>query len=269
MLELLSCGYHYVHPDGLTIDRPRGAGNYAFVFFKSLAEIVVDGRSISVEPGTHIIFGPDTSYLYRHLELPFVNDWFHCIGNDIEQLLTELDYDLNEPVKAVDDLQISRGVMELRRIQSNGGRLAGRILDTELRGFLMKLANATQAAPLPEKVSGYYGAFVDLRSALYNAPHERTTVEELAARVNMSKSYFQHSYKQFFGVPVMTDMIAARLEYAKYLLKNSRLSVSDVSDLCGYDNDTHFMRQFKKYVRVTPKHYRHASDAAAPDRSPV
>ncbi|CAI6049012.1 AraC family transcriptional regulator [Cohnella sp. JJ-181] len=266
MLDLLSCGYHHVHPDGITIDRPKGAGNYAFVFFKSRAEVIVRGRSMNVEPGTHIVFGPNTPHLYRELERPFANDWFHCVGEEMGALMAELEYPLDEPVKAVDALQISRGVIELRRVQSNGGRLAGRILDLELRGFMMKLANATKAAPLPEKVSGYYGAFVDLRSSLFNAPHERTSVEELASRVNLSKSYFQHSYKQFFGVPVMTDMIAARLEYAKYLLKNSRLSVAEVASLCGYDNDTHFMRQFKKYVRVTPKRYR---DAGAPDRGPV
>jgi len=256
MLNLISAGYHFIHPEGITIDRPAGAGNYAFVFFKSRAEIVVHGKPMSVDPGTHILFRPDTPHLYRDFEPPFVNDWFHCEGEGMDKLLDELQYPADEPLQAVDAQQISRNVMELQRILSHRGRLSDRILDLELRGFFMKMVDARRSAPFPDERSRHYGAFVELRSALYNAPHERDSVEALASRVNMSKSYFQHTYKQFFGVPVMTDLIAARLEYAKYLLQSSKLSVAEVSGLCGYDNDTHFMRQFKKHVGATPKKYR-------------
>ena len=66
------------------------------------------------------------------------------------------------------------------------------------------------------------------------------------------QSYFQHIYKELFGCSVVTDMINRRLEYAKYLLQNSSLSIAAISKMCGNENDTHFMRQFKCFVGVTP-----------------
>jgi AraC family transcriptional regulator of arabinose operon len=82
------------------------------------------------------------------------------------------------------------------------------------------------------------------------------TVEQIASRINLSKSYFQHIYKELFGCSVVSDMIYSRLEYAKYLLKNSSLSVSAIAKMCGYENDTHFMRQFKRFEGITPSQFR-------------
>jgi AraC family transcriptional regulator of arabinose operon len=55
---------------------------------------------------------------------------------------------------------------------------------------------------------------------------------------------------------VVIDIINSRLEYAKYLLVNSSLSIAAISKMCGYENDTHFMRQFKKFVGLTPSQFK-------------
>lgn len=49
MITMLSCGYNFIHKDGITIDRPAGAGNYAFVFFKNKAELILDGKLLAAE----------------------------------------------------------------------------------------------------------------------------------------------------------------------------------------------------------------------------
>ncbi|MHA2856026.1 helix-turn-helix domain-containing protein [Paenibacillus lautus] len=78
--------------------------------------------------------------------------------------------------------------------------------------------------------------------------------------MNMSRSYFQHKYKQIFGISVINDIILNRLGYASYLLKNTSYAISHISGICGYENDVHFMRQFKKYVGLTPSEYRGRAD---------
>ncbi|MEI0735875.1 AraC family transcriptional regulator [Paenibacillus sp. JTLBN-2024] len=54
-------------------------------------------------------------------------------------------------------------------------------------------------------------------------------------------------------------MINGRLEHAKYLLDNSSLPIAAIAKMCGYENDTHFMRQFKKFVGETPSGYKKRS----------
>ncbi|GIO14382.1 hypothetical protein J19TS2_39370 [Cohnella xylanilytica] len=255
MIELLGCGYRYVHPEGIFIDRPHGSGDYAFVFFRNRS-VVAAGRMRTIcERDSYILFGPTTPHSYRESELPFVNDWFHCIGEEMGPLLDELRLPADTLLPATDPSLISRSVMEMHRIRKTGGPLKNRILDGEIRSLLMKLSNLRDLS-LTEKQGRYYRQFSELRDELFNSPQRRYSVDQLASRLGLSASYFQHLYKELFGCSVVADIIAGRLEYAKYLLQHSASSVSQVAALCGYEHDTHFMRQFKKFVGVTPGQYK-------------
>jgi len=256
MIRLISCGYNFIHRDGITIDRPTGAGNYAFVFFRSNSKVVLDGRLLAVEKNSYIIFSPVTPHLYRELQKPFVNDWFHCDGNEVMELLMQLNLPLDTLIKALDPLLITRCIRELHSINKLGGPLRDKIIDSEFRTLFMKLSNLLERNNLSDKTSRYFRQFSELRGELYSSPQTHLPVKSIAARVNLSKSYFQHIYKELFGCSVVSDIINSRLEYAKYLLGNSSLSIAAISQMCGYENDTHFMRQFKRFVGVTPSQYR-------------
>lgn len=237
------------------LDRPKGSGDYAFVFFRNRSEVVVRRERRICERDSFILFGPDTPHMYRDSELPFVNDWFHCVGAELEALLAELNFPLDTLLPATDPSLISRSITELHRIRKSGGPLMRRILDMELRALLMKLSNLRDL-PLTEKQGRYFRQFSELRDELYNSPQRHYSVEQLASRLNLSKSYFQHLYKELFGCSVVTDIINGRLEYAKYLLQHTAYSVSAIAAMCGYEHDTHFMRQFKKFVGVTPGQFK-------------
>lgn len=256
MIHLVSCGYRYVHPDGIRIERPSGAGNYAFVFFKSKSEFSVKGKRMAADSDTYILFGPSTPHHYEASDLPFVNDWFHCEGDEMRALLTELNFPVNTLIKAADPSLISRSIMELHRIQQLGGPLRERIIDAEIRALMLQLRNLQELSIHTEKHVRYFREFSEIRDEFYNSPQNHPSVQALASRLRLSKSYFQHVYKEIFGCSVVTDMINGRLEYAKYLLKNSSLSVSEIAYKCGYEHDTHFMRQFKKFTGVTPSQFK-------------
>lgn len=256
MITLVSCGYRYVYPEGLTIHRPEGAGNYAFVYFKNKSEVLLNGRLVIADGDTYVLFRPTTPQFYRGVELPYADDWLHCEGEGLAELLEELDFPLDTIVPATDPTIISRGIMELHRVRQLGGPFKERILDAELRSLFMKLSNLRKLSSLTNRPGRYFRQLSEVRDELYNAPHVHSSVEQLAARANLSTSYFQHLYKDLFGCSVVADMINGRLEYAKYLLKNTSLSVSAIAARCGYEHDTHFMRQFKKFVGVTPGQFK-------------
>ena len=43
---------------------------------------------------------------------------------------------------------------------------------------------------------------------------------------------------------------------AKQLLKTTDLRINEVASSCGYQNSTHFMRQFKEKTGISPSEYR-------------
>ena len=47
-----------------------------------------------------------------------------------------------------------------------------------------------------------------------------------------------------------------RLEHAALLLKNTHMSINEITDKCGYLSSTYFIAAFKKYFRVSPGKYR-------------
>jgi AraC-like DNA-binding protein len=47
-----------------------------------------------------------------------------------------------------------------------------------------------------------------------------------------------------------------RLEHAALLLKNTHMSINEITDACGYLSSTYFIAAFKKYFRVSPGKYR-------------
>jgi AraC family transcriptional regulator len=51
-------------------------------------------------------------------------------------------------------------------------------------------------------------------------------------------------------------VIQQRIERARILLRDPSLSISEISLACGFTNQSHFTRLFRKHTGVTPKTYR-------------
>ncbi len=100
------------------------------------------------------------------------------------------------------------------------------------------------------------GQLERLRRELHLAPQLDWTMSGMAKQLGISVSYLQKLYGRVFGIGFMDDLIAARIEKAKQLLTMSDLRVNEVAEQCGYQNSTHFMRQFKGKIGVTPSQYR-------------
>ena len=124
--------------------------------------------------------------------------------------------------------------------------------------FLHKVQAATERLQAASSAHSYpyYDKMSRIRTHIYRNPTENRTMAMLAKEMMLSESYFQHLYKQIFGVSVMSDVITARIEHGKYLLANTDDSVANIATLCGYRNDVHFMRQFKSTTGITPSQYR-------------
>ncbi|HBN10905.1 MAG TPA: AraC family transcriptional regulator, partial [Ruminococcus sp.] len=95
-----------------------------------------------------------------------------------------------------------------------------------------------------------------LREKIYKNPQYKWTVDELCHEMNMSRSYFQLIYRQTFGITCISDVINCKINHAKNILTTTNLSINETAEECGYDNNEHFMRQFKKHTGVTPSEYR-------------
>lgn len=99
-------------------------------------------------------------------------------------------------------------------------------------------------------------SIINLHLEIETNPNYPWTIEEMADRLNMSVSYFQSVYKKNFGISCMKDVYEKRIEMAKKYLADSNYTITQIADLCGYQNTEHFCRQFKQITGITASEYR-------------
>lgn len=79
---------------------------------------------------------------------------------------------------------------------------------------------------------------------------------EIARKVGISEVYLRKLFTNNLSISVNKYVQHARLEKAKLLLAETELSVTDISDICGYSCIYYFCNSFKKNTGCTPSEYR-------------
>lgn len=90
------------------------------------------------------------------------------------------------------------------------------------------------------------------------------TVEELAGRAGMSTWHFIRTFKQETGFSPHQYLINTRMSAARYLLKNSRLSIKDICFRTGFSSESVFCSAFKRNQGMTPGEYRERKESSPP-----
>jgi AraC family transcriptional regulator len=90
------------------------------------------------------------------------------------------------------------------------------------------------------------------REILLEHISEPLTIRELSRKVAINECYLKKGFKEMFGTTIFDFFQSQRMEHAKYLLYEKRLSVTDVSSLLGYSSISHFSTAFKKHTGLKP-----------------
>jgi YesN/AraC family two-component response regulator len=84
----------------------------------------------------------------------------------------------------------------------------------------------------------------------------------VADRFRMTPQYISTFFKKNQGQNLLDYMTHKRIDTAKRLMDNRELTIAQIAQMVGYNNDVVFIRAFKKLEGVTPGKYR---ETIAPD----
>ena len=255
-MTINNIGYNHNHDADFQIHRPDGSGDYLLLLLKTPAVFLLDGKEQLTESDSFILYQKGTPQFYRAHGSYFSNDWLHFDMSE-EELHTlqefQIPFDTVIPLTNINDLSLFFKNISYEHYSSNPYRRESVALYLKL--LFLKLSEKLNAHP-DETVGTYYERMSLIRSQIYNMPYFDWSIPGMAHQLAISKSYFQHLYKQIFGTGAMDDVIQSRIHHAKYLLSTTMLSVKEISGMCGYKSETHFMRQFKACEGITPSQYR-------------
>jgi AraC-like DNA-binding protein len=85
---------------------------------------------------------------------------------------------------------------------------------------------------------------------------ENLSLTKLADVANLSPFHFHRLFKEAYSVTPLQQVTHLRLKKASRLLKSTGKRVSEIGHLCGFDNESSFVRLFKRELGITPLVYR-------------
>lgn len=126
-------------------------------------------------------------------------------------------------------------------------------LETSIRAVLeIRKKFADSGKPLP--IGGLQRALRYMESNF----HEPMTLDRAAGEAGMSVSCFERYLKNQTGMTFTAFLNSLRIARAKELLQADHAPMLQIALACGFSNQSHFNRVFRKVAGVTPGEYRKA-----------
>lgn len=78
-------------------------------------------------------------------------------------------------------------------------------------------------------------------------------LDDMASVVGLSRYHFLRAFKTSMGLTPHQYVVGQRVELAKRLITQNRFSLREIAHLCGFGDQSHLTRQFRRITGVTPK----------------
>lgn len=86
--------------------------------------------------------------------------------------------------------------------------------------------------------------------------NENISNTSICNEIGYHSYYMNNLVKKQTGITIHQHIINKRLNIARQLLLNTKLSIDEIAYLCGFSSQPHFSNIFKKYFKISPSKYR-------------
>jgi AraC-like DNA-binding protein len=137
--------------------------------------------------------------------------------------------------------------------ESAAGRLAAQAWLTLILSRLMRQRGTTAGGGRHQPVpAGLQRALAEMRSRFA----EPLTTGDCARIAGLSPTRFAHRFRELVGYAPMEYLRRLRIERARRLLGEGRMSVGEIAAACGFADPFHFSRVFRSIDGLSPSQYR-------------
>lgn len=95
-----------------------------------------------------------------------------------------------------------------------------------------------------------------VRDYIHEHLGENITLDDLASSVAFSRYHFARRFRVSTGTTPHEYVLQQRVARAQALLTRTSYPLLDMAVTCGFADQSHFNRAFKKHTGVPPDHYR-------------
>jgi AraC-like DNA-binding protein len=188
----------------------------------------------------------------------FVCGFLGCDRRPFNPLLSTLPRQLHLPGLSSGWLQsFARQVVE----ESQARRVGADSVLTRLAELMFVEVLRRYIETLPPDQHGWLAGLRDdavgrTLGLLHGDPAHAWTLDELAAKVAMSRSAFADRFSTFVGRPPMQYLAHWRMHLAAQRLATGRAKIATIAAEVGYESEEAFSRAFKRLMGVSPAAWR-------------
>lgn len=133
---------------------------------------------------------------------------------------------------------------------------------TDLTQLFVVMANLPQSTQKMQKVSAQTLNNQEILARLDRVYQfidenylENVRIEEVAAILNVSPTYFSRFFKKNVGIPFHRFLNEYRINKAKYILSKETIPMTEVAERSGFSSEKTFHRVFKEVEGIPPLRY--------------
>ena len=207
-----------------------------------------------------------------------IHHYYACKG---ERLIFQIDFNVIHHIRALESVmsmlspsylitpesqpaihdKIQKMLIEIMDIYNSDELMTeARIYAIMINVFVMIGRNYTAISDISDSSTlhrkDYSEKFMHICDYINTHCSENLTLEKTADAAGFSKFYFSRLFQQFAGITFYKYVNQSRITYAKNLLLDPHISITDVALASGFSSISAFNRMFRSLTGYTPSEFR-------------
>ena len=258
MFHTTYCDYNRSNPDQDIINRPSGSGDYLFLYLITPMKIQFGTETVITKENAFLLYTPGMPQIYQAVRR-FKNSFVHftCDDNDF---LTDYDLPANQIIYLPDPGSMNTLLRNIYMESVLKQDYHSRQIDLLMHQLFILFSRQLHTYPSDSGIpADLYEQFCKARIEILTHIDRDWNTDTMAALTNLGTSQFYHYYRLFFNRSPKSELLDARLERAKYLLRVEAMPVGQAASQAGFTNLSHFTRYFKRECGLSPSEYARCS----------
>lgn len=224
------------------------------ICFDGFGLYVLGGKVYTYQKGDIVAVGPNI-YHRAHTESTENDLWSFIFFNPKDWTDNNLSENLNIIIpesenKFLHDL-VEQMYLEMRQIRTGSKGIAGGCIST----IIPLLEREDEKRSKGQKINSLSNIDFRLHSAinlLMEKENLNISVQELAAKCNISVSYLRELFNKQIGMSPKEFQTEVRMKRALSLIRCTNLRMMDIALECGYNTISSFNKQFYERYKISP-----------------